>query len=280
MHLKPFSNDSNNRLSLLPRTGPLQLIENYVNGGGCINVDSPLCCRKTTSVAFHPKLIAVNNEGTILVIDSYLKVHRIGPDGSHKKIGQGTSLACSTNGEFYVMNCYAAEIVVYSSRGEHVRKITSDLLRYAKSIAVSNDGMIFVSAPASTMEIVILDSRGTFKWKWSVEQAVTNHAYVAYNPRTDSIAITDTQHILLYTLNGELVQKVGSFAFPHSIAFDAAGSMVVADRDRMKLLSPETECRFCLEYSEIKRHVPSLAVDHDGQVLIPNESECSIGFWS
>lgn len=163
-----------------------------------------------------------------------------GNNDSKDAFNEPTSVAFTTNGDFYVSDGYVnSRVIKFNRHGEYItrwgKKGTADgEFNLVHDVTLDSKGRVYV-ADRTNKRVQIFDAGGAFLNKWDTLGAPWGLYYVA---REDAIYMCDggANRVLKLNLEGQILgvlggpgKAPGKFDFAHAIAVDSEGSIYVAE---------------------------------------------------
>jgi tripartite motif-containing protein 2/3 len=273
---------------MLPTLGPLQMVEQFVvlsaswfragllpRDGAAPLTASSLCLpapSKAVAVdADNNYVCGVTNSKVSIVSSSSGDVLR-----TFNVKGVGTNgIAVAANGDVLVVS---GQVYAYGSQGCELRAFGKERLGAAWGIAVGPNGTVFVSCNSGE-RIVVFDADGTFVRNISQSGRTPGSLYAARGVCVDldeNVLCTSNQMVQMFRPDGTFVRHFESdFQFPHGIAVDAGGRVVVCDsnRDRVQVLRGDGTRLQAFDFKGAGFHRPrATAVDACGRIVVADET--------
>lgn len=300
-------------LSLVPKLGPMQMIQRYAIAGspGTINIDAPLKRShifgsegQGPSQFSDSAQLSLNCDGNIAVLDrGNDRVQVFQPDGTLVRgisnfvfQSEAVGFVVGFDNNFYFSD---SSIRIYDSDGRLLNELPNPLKRTGKTtIACARDGHFLITNSCANdlrrgRQLQLFDYTG----RCVANRNQVNPCYwptaSAWNFSNNTFAIA-AEHINNYSIEiykyneaSNTIDKNGSINLKDhlleicSLSFDAAGSLVVCNRQAaVQIYSPDGVFKQALTHDDGSPCIGCAAtVDSDGNIFVFEDSKHQISVW-
>ncbi|HVR85654.1 MAG TPA: 6-bladed beta-propeller [Planctomycetota bacterium] len=205
-----------------------------------------------------PRATAWDPRGYLYVVDKTARIQKF--DGTGKYLlgwstpesekGRPTGMLVDSKGELWIADTHYHRVLHYSPEGALLSEFGSEgngpgQFQYPTGIAISADGLIFVSEYGGNDRIQVFTRDGTIVRSWGSYgdgpgQFERPQGIAVAGDRL-YVADAANHRIQVFNLAGQLLASWGDLKYPYSVSLDAEGNLLVAEygRHRVSKFTPD-----------------------------------------
>jgi ABC-type Fe3+ transport system permease subunit/DNA-binding beta-propeller fold protein YncE len=215
----------------------------------------------------YPRAIALDGDGSVLVVDKTGRIQRFSPEGQNLstiqmpriQAGKPTGISLHKDGRLFVADTHYSRVVIFSPDGRQIGEFgkygqEGGCFIYPTDVAFAPDGRIFVSEYGGNDRISVFTAEGRFLFSFgapgTAEGQLSRPAALGVDETRGCLYVADAcnHRIGVYDLDGHLLRYLGSaglgpgeLRYPYGLSLLDDGTIVVCEygNNRLQLFSPQ-----------------------------------------
>ena len=199
-----------------------------------------------------PRAGAWDPRGFLYVVDKTARIQKFDSSGKYllswntpeSEKGRPTGMLVDSKGELWVADTHYHRILHYSPEGTLLSEFGSEgngpgQFQYPTGIAISANGLIFVSEYGGNDRIQVFTRDGNIRRAWGSYGAGPGQFErpqgIAVSGDRIYVADAANHRIQVFSLEGKLLSTWGDLKYPYSVSLDGDGNVLVAEYGRHRI---------------------------------------------